>query len=63
MALVRVHDLEADDIETLYLNTDSSGDSPRIEAILPDDGTYYVVVVDEQNLEGPPFAGGPLFEY
>lgn len=63
MALVRVHDLEADDIETLYVNTDSSGDSPRIEAILPDDGTYYVVVVDEQNLEGPPFAGGPLFEY
>lgn len=63
MALVLAHDLETEDFETLYLNTDSSGNSPRLEAILPDDGRYYVVVVDERNLMGPPFAGGPLFEY
>lgn len=63
MALVRAYDLETEDFETLYLNTDSSGAAPRIEAILPETARYYVVVTDEQNLGDPPFAGGPLFEY
>lgn len=64
MALVRVHDLDGEeDLEVLYFNTDSSGNAPRIEAILPDDGQYFVVVGEEQNLGPAPFAGGPLFEY
>ncbi|MCB9645180.1 MAG: thrombospondin type 3 repeat-containing protein [Deltaproteobacteria bacterium] len=63
MALVRVYDWEAGDFELLYQNTDSSGEAPRIEAILPETDRYYVVVGDELNLGDPPFAGGPLFEY
>jgi hypothetical protein len=63
MALVKVYDFEAGDLEVLYQNTNSSGEAPRIEAILPETGRYYLVVGEEQNLGDPPFAGGALFEY
>ncbi len=64
MALVQVREADGEqDIDVLYFNTDSSGKAPRIEAILPDDGRYYVLVGEEQNLGDPPFAGGPLYEY
>lgn len=64
MALVRVWDEAGEDIEVLYFNTDSSNISPRIEAIMPEAGRYYVVVGDESNLGDPEtFSGGPLFEY
>lgn len=55
----------AGDFQAMYVNGDSSGISARIDAIFPERGTYYLGVVDQQNLarEMPPFRGGPLFEY
>lgn len=46
----------------MYLNTDSSGTSARIDAIFPVAGTYYVVIGDQRNRNGG-VSGGPLFTY
>lgn len=60
MALVTLDDGE---IEVLYQNRNSSGLSPRIEAILPETRRYYLVVADEQNLGDPPYRGDETFGY
>ncbi|MFO0726859.1 MAG: thrombospondin type 3 repeat-containing protein [Myxococcota bacterium] len=48
---------------SLYDNGDSSGISARTDAILPEAGTYYVVVRDQRNIEGATPRGGPLYPY
>lgn len=52
------------DFVPMYLNTDSSGISSRIDAIFPRSGTYYLAIAHQPNVEGanPPM-GGDLFPY
>lgn len=50
-------------LEQLYANADFSGPSARVEAILPQAGTYAVVVTDQRNRPGAMPRGGPLFAY
>lgn len=49
--------------EQLYANADFSGPSARVEAILPQAGTYHLVVTDQRNRAGAMPRGGPLFPY
>ena len=53
------------DFVPTYSNGSSSGISSRIDAIFHESGTYYLGIVDEQNLEigAPPFRGGPIYAY
>ncbi len=52
-----------DEFQRLYVNTNSSGLAPRIEALLYDDRRFYLGVAHEPNLGMPPFEGGPVFDY
>lgn len=43
--------------ETLYLNTDDTASSPRMDALIYEDGTYYLGVFDQRNRGVAPFVG------
>lgn len=49
--------------EALYANADFSGPSARIEAILPQAGTWFLRVTDQRNVGRAPPRGGPLYPY
>ncbi len=49
--------------EFLYVNTDDTGASPRLEAMLFETGTYHLLITDERNLGAAPYVGGPLYTY
>lgn len=61
--LVRVGRFVGDRFEVLYANTDFSGPSARVEAILPQVGMYHLLVTDQRNRPGMPARGGVLFPY
>lgn len=49
--------------EQLYANADFSGPSARVEAILPQAGTYHLIVTDQRNRPNTMPRGGVLFPY
>jgi hypothetical protein len=49
--------LEGEEIEELYVNLDSGGLAPRIEAVIHESGPYALGVADQRNFDGPPFVG------
>ncbi len=61
--LLRVGRFVGDRFEVLYANTDFSGPSARVEAILPQAGLYHLVISDQRNRPGMMARGGVLFPY
>lgn len=51
------------DAEILYLNTDDTGASPRVDALLWEAGSYYAVLLDQRNRGMPPYEGSLVHTY
>lgn len=49
--------------EVLYLNTDDTGASPRVDALLWEAGTYFAGLIDQRNRGMPPFEGSLVHTY
>lgn len=47
----------------LFVNADSSGLGARVDVIIPETGTYYVLLGDERNTMPPYVGGNGLFPY